>query len=507
MFRWLPFILLMLAGVNCDLQDSGGNQAGQNSAEQVDQANKPYSVQVAAFSDHDNAQSLVERLRGSGLSAFIAAPDSSQHFHRTRVGPFASEEEALKTLASVKEMGFNEAFIKIDSAAVLIREAEKKEEAKKDDLARVKAHYLTLKSGTVEDGERMPDVYGKGELFTRRITLSGQCSHPRWSPNGREIAFFKKEQGVSGIYTIGSGGGPVSRVIESTENFEVLPQFEWDPLGGQFAFTANVIDENWEKVMTLNAVSKSGQRVIRILNQRNVPFTINSLSWSPNSYMLAFNLDYGKVDPALDRIQRVMIANLNNLEPSYPDRNRTIHGKHIESTSLLEQTNWVAGWANSTKLIFLASNADAHERPADGGYEIWQFDAIAKKRQVLREGAVVKPFRSIALLGGQERLIYSGSSGKYVTCLDYFTGKELRLLDSPNVSSLSTVHVNDLNQALFIVDGYLWVNNPEEVISITELENHPTDFTLSPLAERICYVQDGALMVSRVKQADALQSH
>jgi hypothetical protein len=72
---------------------------------------------------------------------------------------------------------------------------------------------------------------------------------------------------------------------------------------------------------------------------------------------------------------------------------------------------------------------------------------------------------------------------------------------------LSTVHVNDLNQALFIVDGYLWVNNPEEVISITELENHPTDFTLSPLAERICYVQDGALMVSRVKQADALQSH
>jgi hypothetical protein len=369
----------------------------------------------------------------------------------------------------------------------------------------VKDHYLALKGG---NAEVIPEVSARSELFTKQITWDGQCSHPRWSPSGREIAFYKKEGGVTGIYTVGSGGGPVSRVIESSESLEILPEFEWDPQGGDIAFTANVIDENWERLLTLNVVDKSGIHVTRILNQRNVPFGINSIRWSPNSYMLGFNLDYGKVDPELERIQRVLIANLNKLEETYPERNRTIHGKHIATTSVLEQTNWVVGWASSTKLIFLASNADTRMQPDQEGYEIWQFDALTERRKLLRKGEQVKPFRSVALLGGQDRLIYSGRSGKYVTSLDYFTGMEVRLLNSPKVSSLSPVYVNELNQVLFVVDDQLWANNLKgETLRVTQLDEHVADFTLSPLSERVCFVRNGSLFVSRVESSTATTAH
>jgi len=61
-------------------------------------------VQVGSFSSSDNADKLVERLRGDGLSAYKEAVSSSgSTIYRVRVGPYVEREEAIRVDARVRE--------------------------------------------------------------------------------------------------------------------------------------------------------------------------------------------------------------------------------------------------------------------------------------------------------------------------------------------------------------------------------------------------------------------
>lgn len=65
-----------------------------------------YTVQVAAVSKQEDADALVEALKGHQYPAFIAAPGSDKLFH-VQVGPFADIKDAEATRAKLVADGYN----------------------------------------------------------------------------------------------------------------------------------------------------------------------------------------------------------------------------------------------------------------------------------------------------------------------------------------------------------------------------------------------------------------
>ncbi|RMF64913.1 MAG: hypothetical protein D6743_08695, partial [Calditrichaeota bacterium] len=161
-------------------------------------AARPYSIQVAALSDAQNAKGLEHTLRQRDFPAFVVSGESSSHetLYRVRVGPFAEREEAEKTTRALRMAGYKEAFLV--------------------------NHLGELHPANPPAADSLT-----GEGHPKQITFSGKCSHPRWSPSNREIAFFLQKDGKHGIYAVGTGGGVASRIVEDEPAFQVSARFAW----------------------------------------------------------------------------------------------------------------------------------------------------------------------------------------------------------------------------------------------------------------------------------------
>jgi DedD protein len=88
---------------------SSPNGSGQTADQSVPQTVPPgagYFVQVAAVSKQEDAEALVESLKGRQYSAFIANPSPDKLFH-VQVGPFADIKEAETMRAKLVSDGYN----------------------------------------------------------------------------------------------------------------------------------------------------------------------------------------------------------------------------------------------------------------------------------------------------------------------------------------------------------------------------------------------------------------
>jgi len=89
---------------------SSTTSSGQSAAS--DQASPPpangsgYFVQVAAVSKQEDAEALVESLKGRQYTAFIATPSPDKFFH-VQIGPFSDIKEAESTRAKLVSDGYN----------------------------------------------------------------------------------------------------------------------------------------------------------------------------------------------------------------------------------------------------------------------------------------------------------------------------------------------------------------------------------------------------------------
>jgi DedD protein len=77
----------------------------QPSAQPV-QSGGAYFVQVAAVSKQEDAEALVESLKGRQYSAFIANPSPDKFFH-VQIGPFSDVKEAESMRAKLMSDGYN----------------------------------------------------------------------------------------------------------------------------------------------------------------------------------------------------------------------------------------------------------------------------------------------------------------------------------------------------------------------------------------------------------------
>jgi DedD protein len=81
-------------------------QSGQAGTAQGTPPGPGYTVQVAAVSKQEDADALVEALKGHQYQAFVAAPGADKLFH-VQVGPFADIKDAEATRAKLVGDGYN----------------------------------------------------------------------------------------------------------------------------------------------------------------------------------------------------------------------------------------------------------------------------------------------------------------------------------------------------------------------------------------------------------------
>jgi len=92
--------------------DSSSNSSGQTATSDQNATQPPalngpgYFVQVAAVSKQEDAEALVESLKGRQYAAFILNPSLDKLFH-VQVGPFADIKEAESARAKLVSDGYN----------------------------------------------------------------------------------------------------------------------------------------------------------------------------------------------------------------------------------------------------------------------------------------------------------------------------------------------------------------------------------------------------------------
>jgi Tol biopolymer transport system component len=105
---------------------------------------------------------------------------------------------------------------------------------------------------------------------------------PRWSPDGRQIAFVSWRDGNWEIYLMNSGGSAVTRLTDDPAS-DLGPR--WSPDGQRIVFYS---DRDGNQEIYLMAADGSGQ-----VNVSNNPARDRVADWSPDGEWIAFSSDRG----------------------------------------------------------------------------------------------------------------------------------------------------------------------------------------------------------------------
>ena len=129
--------------------------------------------------------------------------------------------------------------------------------------------------------------------------------NPKWSPDGKKIAFVSNRDGKNNLYVLNLGGGEAERLTELKTG---INDFKWSNKGNQIAYTSSdfeteeetgnkksgndwyFMNENFKQgrlhLLQLNKKDKNGMPQITTLSKENRH--INSFSWSPDDQWIAY---------------------------------------------------------------------------------------------------------------------------------------------------------------------------------------------------------------------------
>lgn len=165
----------------------------------------------------------------------------------------------------------------------------------------------------------------------RQFTSSEKSEKsPRWSPDGRELAFLSDRAEFQQIYLIPADGGEAVPLTKGKQNIE---SFEWSPDGRQIAFLApeaktdaeekkekdkddaRVVDQDDKQAQLWTVDVPSGK-----LNQiTSGHWHISDVRWLPgNAQVVISATDHPEVEEYTDRIYRVNLADKKMIELAYP---------------------------------------------------------------------------------------------------------------------------------------------------------------------------------------------
>ncbi len=129
--------------------------------------------------------------------------------------------------------------------------------------------------------------------------------NPKWSPDGKKIAFVSNRNGKNNLYCLNLAGGEAERLTDLKTG---INDFKWSTTGNQIAFTSSdfeteeetgnkksgndwfFMNENFKQgrlhLLQLNKKDKNGIPQITTLSKENRH--INSFSWSPDDQWIAY---------------------------------------------------------------------------------------------------------------------------------------------------------------------------------------------------------------------------
>ncbi len=85
----------------------------------------------------------------------------------------------------------------------------------------------------------------KGSQKTRELTTSGKDSMPRWSPDGKKVAFIRSSESGSQIFTIDMDGGESQQLTYLPEG--TINELKWSPHGSSIAMSYRQTEEAFTK--------------------------------------------------------------------------------------------------------------------------------------------------------------------------------------------------------------------------------------------------------------------
>jgi len=165
----------------------------------------------------------------------------------------------------------------------------------------------------------------------RQFTNSAKTEDtPRWSPDGKRLAFISNRDDVRQIYVIPMAGGEAKRLLETKHEID---NFLWSPDGKQIAFfapeprtdaedkkekdkdDARVVDRD-EHLRRLWLLDPDSARVRQITSGR---WRINEAEWLPDSAkMIASATDHPEADADRNRIYSINLADGKMTEVAAP---------------------------------------------------------------------------------------------------------------------------------------------------------------------------------------------
>lgn len=149
-------------------------------------------------------------------------------------------------------------------------------------------------------------VTGSDNSNTIQLTQGEKNNiNPKWSPDGKQIAFVSNRDGTNNLYLLTIGGGEAERLTELKTG---INDFKWSTKGDQIAFTSKdapneeeaenkksgndwyFMNEKFKQgrlyLLELNRKNKEGKHQIKALSKENRH--INSFSWSPDDQWIAY---------------------------------------------------------------------------------------------------------------------------------------------------------------------------------------------------------------------------
>ncbi len=138
-----------------------------------------------------------------------------------------------------------------------------------------------------------------GGTPVRLTTSKKNDTQPRWSPDGKQIAFISAREEKSQIFLISPFGGEAERLTESKTGVQSL---QWSPDGKQIAFVAQqemtpdeekrqkdkddalVIDKNFKfsRIWTIDVQTKKASELVKS------DYVATDPQWSPDSRWIAY---------------------------------------------------------------------------------------------------------------------------------------------------------------------------------------------------------------------------
>lgn len=459
----LPNIILILLLSACSQETEtlpGTEQDGMTTKDTTGHADSTaFVIQIAALKDSSSAQNLKEVLRQSNLpAAVVSAPGLADGvIYRIQVGPYATEAQTREMLPTVKRLGFEDAFLKksvlttsIDSTKQIAQEVEKKQ-----------------------------------------LTFAGTSRRAQWSPTGREIAFHKQENGIPGLYAIGTGGGPISKIVESDPHLTVTDRFAWSSSGKQIAFVAEEITGDFEKIETLYVVNKNGRNLHKIVAQPSFRFTMTDLRWAPDDRHIAFNANYGTREVGIESFRRVFVAATDH-------KSEDEMSPQPVSNAIGSQ---IVGWKSKENVLILAQSRDRTR--GRQSVELRYFDLRDSHASPAAEGRYLGNVQTIHLLPDKRFVVYLSTERFAQSSDDDFCKIAVLHLESgaDNIlfeaelerHSMPRLRVTRDNRIVFLADRQLWICEPSGKRAILELTQPATDFTVSPDGRKVCFVDRGLL--------------